>query len=289
MAERSARGQAPNAQRDPAPTLMASRFSDEPPDIARSPDGVPALTVQLLDGFRLWVGPNAVSNLPVGKVGSLLKLLLLQRGHPVSRSRLCALYWPDADPADARNNLNVSLHRIRRLLGQAAQLQFSDDAYRLHVVGQVWLDAEQFEQLAEQGAREEGRIRLDAALLAYDAAAQLYQTDLLAELGIDPALTPWCQALRGRLSQVLTRLAALHETSADYHSCLRAALRSLSLDECNEEAHRQLMRCYARLHQPQEAERQYRRCVSVLRLQLGLAPSDTTTALYRQLAMRLAA
>ena len=65
-----------------------------------------------------------------------------------------------------------------------------------------------------------------------------------------------------------------------------AALRHLGLDECNEQAHQRLMRCYARLGQPQLAERQYRACVTVLRSQLGLSPSDETTALYRRIAAR---
>lgn len=252
-------------------------------------DGVPALTVQLLDGFRLWVGTRPVALVPHGKPGSLFKLLLLQRARPIARSRLCSLYWPDADPAAARNNLNVSLHRLRRLLDGAAQIRHHDDAYQLLPAGSVWVDAEQFEHLAEHGAREEGRIRLDQALDAYEAAAQLYHTDLVPEIGGDPALSATAQALRDRLNQVLTRAAALREDSGDLHGCLRLALRLLALDECNEAAHRQLMRCYARLHQPLEVERQYRRCVSVLRLQLGLAPSEETSAQYRRMVMREAA
>jgi DNA-binding SARP family transcriptional activator len=252
-------------------------------------DSVPALTVQLIDGFRLWVGTRAVHAMPTGKIGSLLKLLVLHRQRPLSRSRLCALYWPEADPASARNNLNVSLHRLRRLLGDAAQIRFADDAYQLVVQGDVWVDAEQFEMLAEHGAQEEGQIRLDAAIDAYEDAALLYQTDLVPDIDADAALGAWAQGLRDRLNQVLTRLATLRENSGDLHGCLRTTLRSLALDECNEAAHRQLMRCYARLHQPQEVERQYRRCVSVLRLQLGLGPSAETTAQYRKLVLREAA
>ena len=259
-----------------------------PPPLQRS-DSVPALTVQLLDGFHVWVGMHAVAEPPQGKAASLFKLLVLQRHRPVSRARLCNLYWPEADTASARNNLNVTLHRLRRLLGTAAQIVFRDESYQLLTEGEIWVDAEQFERLAEHGGHEEGRIRLDAAIEAYEAAAQLYQSDLVPEIGADGALSPLAQALRDRLNQVLTRAAALRENSGDAHGCLRMALRCLALDECNEAAHRQLMRCYARLGQPLEVERQYRRCVSVLRLQLGLGPSDETTAQYRRLAERVAA
>ena len=253
---------------------------------AGSADAVPALTVLLLNGLRVWQGAHEVKDLPQGRLASLFKLLLLRRNQPVSRARLCALYWPDVDSGVARNRLNVALHRLRRVLGVTAQLEFRDACYRLVVHGSISVDVEQFEQLAEQGALEEGRIRLDSALEAYEAAAQLYQTDLVHENGADAALSAHAQALRDRLNQVLMRAAALREASGDWHACLRTTLRCLALDDCNEAAHRLLMRCYSRLDQPLEVQQQYRRCIGALREQLGLAPSEETTALYRKLAGR---
>lgn len=248
-----------------------------------------ALRVHLLDGFQLSIGEVPMGALPHGKAASLLRLLVLHRGRPIARSRLCSLYWPDADAASARNNLNVCMTRLRRLLGHGVQIRFADEAYQLVVPGAVWVDVEQFERLAEAGAHAEGGIRLDAAQQAYADAAALYHNDLVPDIDGDAALGPRAQELRDRLHQVLDRLATLREASGDWHGCIRTALRALSLDECNEAAHRQLMRCYAQLDQPLEVERQYRRCVSVLRALLGVRPSDETTAQYRKLGVRLVA
>ncbi|MBL8329524.1 MAG: hypothetical protein JNJ71_11765 [Rubrivivax sp.] len=261
---------------------------ENPPPLRRA-DAVPALTVQLLDGFRVWVGTQPLADLPQGKPGSLFKLLLLQRQRPLPRHRLAALYWPEADAASARNNLNVSLHRLRRLLEGHAQIVFRDGSYQLLVEGEVWVDAEQFERLAAHGAHLEAQAQLPAARQAYEAAAQLYQTDLVPQPDGDAALAAAAQSLRDRLSQVLERAAALCEQAADWHACRQHALRCLALDECNEAAHRQLMRCYARLDQPLQVERQYQRCITALRLQLGLAPAEETKAQYRRLAERQAA
>lgn len=254
-------------------------------------DSLPAhaMHVHLLDGFRLSVGDEPLAALPHGKAASLLRLLVLHRGRPIARGRLCTMYWPEADAPSARNNLNVCMTRLRRLLGTAVQIRFADEGYQLVAPGPVWVDAEQFERLAELGAHAEGGIRLDAAQQAYEAAAALYHNDLVPDIDGDPALGPRAQELRDRLHQVLGRLASLRESSGDWHGCIRAALRALALDECNEAAHRQLMRCYARLDQPLEVERQYRRCVSVLRALLGVRPSDETTAQYRKLGVRLVA
>lgn len=248
----------------------------------------PALTVKMLDGFRVWQGTEPLLALPHGRVRALLKLLLLQRRRPISRLRLATLFWPEADADSARNNLHVALHRLRRALGNAARLHLGDEGYQLVTPGEAWLDTEQFVQHAEAGLQEERSGRAPEAIAQYEAALVLYHRDLLEEGEWENALAAEAQALRDRLNEVLERLAALREQRADWHDCLRAGLRHLSLDESNELAHQRLMRCYGRLGQVQMAEQQYRQCVQALRQRLDLAPSVETTMLYRRIATRAA-
>jgi DNA-binding SARP family transcriptional activator len=210
--------------------------------------------------------------------------LLLQRRRPISRKRLCAQLWPDAEPECARNSLNVTLHQLRRALGKVNLLRHSEAGYQIFVPGEVWLDIEHFRFNADLGRAEETGGHSGAAITCYEAAAALYHADLLDDGESEPALAAECQALRDRCNEVLERLAALREQVGDLHGCLRASLRHLNQDECNEVAHQRLMRCYARLGQPQLAERQYRTCVTALRLQLGRQPGAETTALCRSIA-----
>ena len=249
----------------------------------------PALTVKMLDGFRVWQGTEPLTALPHGRVRALLKLLLLQRRRPISRARLAALLWPEADADSARNNLHVALHRLRRALGNAAKLHLGDEGYQLVTPGEAWLDTEQFVRHAEVGVQEERAGRASQAIAQYEAALALYYRDLLEEGEWECSLAAEAQALRDRLSEVLERFSSLREQRADWHGCLRTTQRHLQLDECNEAAHRRLMRCYSMLGQVQIAERQYRNCVSRLRQQFGICPSDETTALYRRIATRLQA
>jgi DNA-binding SARP family transcriptional activator len=245
-----------------------------------------SLTAQMLDGFQLWLDGEPVHDLPQGKARALLQVLLLQRRRPISRKRLCAMFWPDADADSARNNLNVTLHRLRRALGKVNLLRHSDAGYQIWVPGEVWLDVEHFNFNADIGRSEELAGHTGLAITWYEAAAALYHADLQDAGELEPALAADCQALRDRHNEVLDRLAHLREQVGDLHGCLRTTLRHLAQDECNEGAHQRLMRCYARLGQPQLAERQYRACVTVLRLQLGLHPRDDTTALCRRIARR---
>lgn len=244
------------------------------------------LVAQLLDGFQLWIGPAEVTDLPRGKPRSLLKFLLLNRRRPTPRARLVRLFWPEAEAAAARNSLNVTVHRLRKALGDPALLVYGNDSYQLRPDGVAWVDVEEFISHAEAGRSAQAQGRNQQAIRHYELAAALYGADLLDDGDVEPALQVEAQALHDRFNHVLDQLAGLQELLADPHACLQTSLRHLQLDACNEAAHQRLMRCYARLGQPQLAERQYRTCVGTLRSSLGLSPSEATTALYRRIAAR---
>lgn len=275
----------------PPPAVTAAAAFAVPastPTVQRppTPDEGALLCVQMLDGLRIWSGPTPLHDLPHGKARAVLMHLLLHRQRPVSRQRLCALFWPDAEPTAARNNLNVTLHRLRRLLPGAATLRHADEGYRIAPPGGLWLDVEEFERHASQGEQAERLGDALAARAAYEIAAAVYRADLVEESEREPVLQARSQCLRDQFNLVLERLTVLCEAQGDIHGSLRAAQRHLALDECNEGAHQRLMRGYARLGQPQLAEAQYRTCERALARRLGLAPAEETRALMRRIGAR---
>jgi DNA-binding SARP family transcriptional activator len=54
----------------------------------------------------------------------------------------------------------------------------------------------------------------------------------------------------------------------------------LTIDPCNEEAHRHLMRCFFERGQSYMALRQYYLCVEALKEGLNVAPASATKELY---------
>ncbi|MBP8272287.1 MAG: winged helix-turn-helix domain-containing protein [Sphaerotilus sp.] len=274
----------------PGPVLTPEQALEEQATRRAAPpasNGADAtLSVQMLDGLQVWVGSAQVLDLPRGKARALLMYLLLHRRRPTSRARLCSLFWPDADPASARNNLNVILHRVRRQLHDPGLLLHTDDGYQIATAVDAWIDVEQFEQQASLGEQADTAGLTAQAIAHYEVAATLYRTDLVDESEHERVLIAHSQLLRDRLNQVVERLSGLREDRCDLHGCLRTTQRHLGLDECNEAAHRRLMRCYARLGQPQLAERQYRQCRTTLHRQLGLNPDAETTELYRRITRR---
>ena len=99
------------------------------------------------------------------KQRTVLALLALQRGKPVSADRLIDALWGDGQVANPVNALQAQIGQLRRTLGATAILT-SDAGYALDI-GPDDVDAARFEQLVAKGRRllEEG----ETALASTDA------------------------------------------------------------------------------------------------------------------------
>src|SRR5262249_60342782 len=101
----------------PAPEPRADPGRAAP---AREPDAggtpPPQLRLQLLGGFRVWVGDREVAPAawPRRKPAQLLKLLALAPGHQLHREQVLEQLWPGLAPEAAANNLHTALYFLRR-------------------------------------------------------------------------------------------------------------------------------------------------------------------------------
>ncbi len=68
--------------------------------------------------------------------------------------------------------------------------------------------------------------------------------------------------------------------------CITVCLKLLGCDNCREDAHCRLMRCYSRQGQLQLALRQYHSCAAALRTELDVAPAPATTDLFNRIRRR---
>ena len=109
---------------------------------------------------------------PSGRVGgaasqrhrvALLAYLSLARGHTAPREKLLAILWPEQGDKEARHLLNVSVHVLRKALGDDA-LETAGGEIRLNAA-RVSSDVEEF-----RAARAEGNLR--AAIDVYGGPFQ---------------------------------------------------------------------------------------------------------------------
>ena len=249
-----------------------------------------SIVARLLSPFQIQVNGNPVAHWPSGKAKSVFKYLLLRRGHPVSREKAMALFWPDAEREAARNSLNVAIHRIRRELGHADPkfpfVLLRDGCYLLNPCLRVWTDAEAFDKHFVRAGEHQVHGRHAEAMREYAACESLYESELLTEDCESVWLMPLRQQFRDRYLIALDRLSNHYFDLGQYGACLTSCTKMLGVDACNEPAHRLLMRCYAKLEQLQLAEVQYRTCVQALAREVCVPPSAETTELYRQIARR---
>jgi hypothetical protein len=82
-------------------------------------DAAPSLEVYLLSPFSVFANDRAITDWPNCKGKAIFKYLATHRAQPVPKEVLMEVFWPQAEPDAARNNLNVAIYGLRRARGGA--------------------------------------------------------------------------------------------------------------------------------------------------------------------------
>ena len=88
---------------------------------------------------------------------------------------------------------------------------------------------------------------------------------------------------RNRFLRSLGDAGRFHAECGQWPRAIALLERATEEDSLAEEIYRQLMRCHLARDEPAEAARVYRRCRDMLSIQLGIAPSAETEALFRSI------
>jgi DNA-binding SARP family transcriptional activator len=260
----------------------------EVPAAAPAPAG-PAVAVGPADDVDLRIhalGPLRVQvrgRMLDGGVWSYAKpreLLVFLAVHPPGRTRdeIGRAIWPGASAAQVKNSFHVSLHHLRKTLGEAAWVVTEGDRYRLAPELRYELDADRFEREARTALRAE--LHDPEALRAVRA---LYTGDFLE----GEVVGPWHEEHRDRLRRhwvdVSLRLAGALEQAGDDAGAAPIYQEVAVREDLNEEAHRGLMRTWARGGERERALRHYERLVALLLDELDADPEPETVALQETL------
>jgi DNA-binding SARP family transcriptional activator len=131
--------------------------------------------------------------LPSGRQRSLLALLLLAGGVPLSRDRLIDELWGDRPPPSAISALHVHLSKLRALLGGLLLLDTA--GYALTPGGFV-LDVWRFDDLLEQARDDPAH----APMLVREALG-LFRGEPLSDVAAEGSLAQWRRALEEKRLQ----------------------------------------------------------------------------------------
>lgn len=281
----------PNGEPSPPPTSIHPGDEDLLlPSISSIPyqiDKEPSLAIYCLGPFRAHQNGQLIENWSSRKAQAVFKYLVVHHQAPVAKDILMDTFWPDADPEAARRNLHQAIYTLRQTLKMRnldfQHIHFEDDCYRLNPALNIWLDCEEFEQHVQSGRQLEQYHALAQAMAEYGIAEGLYQGDFMGE----DLYEEWPQAHRQYLWQtyltIVYRLADYYLTQGEYTPTIALSQRVLTLDNCQEEAHQNLMKCYLAQGQRHLALHQYQLCLQVLKKELDLPPSTETQMLYTQI------
>jgi DNA-binding SARP family transcriptional activator len=247
----------------------------------------PGLRVQCLGTFTVIVNGVAIEQWPSRKGKALSAYLAFHHTRRIYREVLMDKFWPRSSPDSARNCLNVALHGVRRLFHRIdpahEYILFKDECYFINPEIEVWLDVEEFVRrwrVAQSIERESG---LANAVGEYELAAALYKGDFME----DDVYESWPSTEREHFKEIylviLDRLSKHYSSDSDPATAISLCELILQKDNCREDIHRRLMRCYYTLGQRDKALRQFRKCRDALRQELEIDPTGTTLELYAQI------
>jgi len=269
-----------------APGVSAGALAPPPARKKKEPS-TPSLAVYCLGPFRVYQDDKLITNWPSGKGKCIFKYMVANLGRPIPKDILMDLFWRDANPEAARNNLNVAIYGLRQAFRAVrpdfAHILFQDDCYLLNPAMAVWVDAEEFVQRYKAGQSFERRGMSAEAMGEYEVAEGLYQGDLLEEDLYQDWLIPRREGLKDSYLVILDRLSRHYLKEKRYAACIHLCRKILAKDDCREDAHRRLMRCYSRQGQRNLALRQYHLCVEILARVLDVSPMQETVTLYHQI------
>lgn len=243
----------------------------------------PKLRVHTLGALQVFVGDRLVDGSAWGSARPR-ELLVYLLTHPEGRTKeqVGLAFWPEASTAQLRNNFHVTLHRLRKALGDTNWVLLAGERYLVDPTRVEEFDADVFEREVTVARRSLKR-QQEGAAAQLDQALSRYRGDFLDG---EPA-SDWHIELRERLQRLyvdsLMELGAQYLREERHSRAAEAYRRVLARDELHEEALRALMRALAEDGERSQALRIYRRFAERLRAELQTEPALETTRLVERL------
>ena len=250
-------------------------------------DTAGGLAVRMLGGFELALDERRVTQWRGQRTQSVMQFLVAHRHRSVLRDELIAAVWPEADEGSGRHRLHQAIYELRSTLrvidpGRAF-IVCADGGYRVDHEMPIWVDAEDFDDLATAAARCLTAQQPDEAVELSQQALKLYRGDFLCQAADADWATTERNRLRARFVQLSIHLGELLCSRGDHGQALAVIDPVLATEPWNEDAAVIQMHCHARTGARSMAAAVYRSCAAALDSEFGIAPAARTTRVHEQI------
>lgn len=245
------------------------------------------LFINYLGKFQVILNHLEINEWPGKKTEDVFAYLAYNHKRRIHRDVLMDRFWPNSSPDSARNCLNVTLHAIRKTFEEFDSTRdyicYKHECYFINPEIELKIDVEEFLlfwKLAQSTERENG---VDAALSKYELAAAIYKGDFMSE----NFYGAWADLDRENLKEIymeiLNKLSNYYSLDGKPDVAIDLCDLMLKKDNCREDVHRRLMRCFYRVGQRDKAIRQFNKCAEILKSELKLSPSKATVQLLEKI------
>lgn len=244
------------------------------------------LYISLFGQVQLRREGNIVAAVPA-KVQELLFYLLLHRTQPHSRESLACELWAEAPVMQAKKYLRQCLWQLQQAFDQptdsrAPMLRLDHEWVSIHADAALWVDVHRFDEACVLVRDVPGHAFDERQIQTAQAAAELYQGDLLSGWYQD-----WCLIERERFQSMhfalLDKLMDFCAAHRQFDQGIAYGMCILRSEYTRETTHRRLMRLYASAGDRSAALRQFEHCAAALKKEFAIQPTERTIALFEQI------
>ena len=240
------------------------------------------LAIHLLGPFevrlgRRLLGPEVWKR---EKSRQLLQILAAAGDGGLSRERICAMLWPDADATTASNHFKVVMNALNQALepdrptGEAAYFVVRrQDQYLLNPAARVALDFQRFERLCRSGFLDEQKTALGlyrGRFLEGEVTQEWYASEE--------------QYFHQLYLETSRRVIEQYIKEGKLERALDQAAQALKTEPLFEAGYGYQMKVYALLENPAMVSQVYRQARQVFERFYGEEPSEDLVRLYQRLS-----
>lgn len=234
--------------------------------------------IRLFGGLSVSGPESKADRFDTKRSAYLLARLALSNSAEVVRNELADFLWPDDFYDATRLRLRQELVRLRRALGDARNIIWSDTE-SVGLGGDVEVDVREFLSLFNRWSQERDASERESLCRT---ALSLASKELLA--GFDE---PWINAERVRFNEMryvlLIDLAAIESAKGEHEAALEAAREAIAIDPYREEGHLVAMKQLGSLGFLTDALAQYQHLKSLLKSEFSELPSDRAETEFQAL------
>ncbi|MCF8069483.1 MAG: hypothetical protein K9L30_12940 [Desulfobacterales bacterium] len=245
-----------------------------------------AIEILTLGSLKVFINGKQIPGIKLErqkKLFHLFKLMIIYRDKGLPKEMAYNTFWEGYSPRSARDNLNMLVLRLRRLLGADINFISSETEYIRLIKGAYRLDVDEFEYCFNEGKHFYRKGAFSDAIKLFEEAAGIYKGDFLGIDLYDDNIIEERENLKRKLIQALFKMTRIHLNDGDYQKAYQCADKLLVSDPYCEPGYRLLLISAVLSGNRAELPRIYKKLCEQLQHGLAVEPEIRTKELIEKL------